>query len=76
MDVEAGVSLPYLGGVGFSNFRIKSGMPILILGSLETTIRDVSFSNVSIETSGEDAILCRHCEGMKFTNVELSNRRR
>jgi polygalacturonase len=76
MDVEAGVSLPYLGGVGFSNFRIKSGMPILILGSPETTIRDVNFSNVSIETSGEDAILCRHCEGMRFTNVELSNRRR
>lgn len=75
MDVDAGIALPHLGGVSFSNFRIKSGKPILIQGSPETTIRNVSFSNVEIETAGDDAIICRHCQGVKFTNVELSNRR-
>lgn len=74
MDVDAGVSLPYLGSVSFSNFRIKSGKPIIIQGSPETIIRDVSLSNVEIETSGEDAILCRHCQGVKLANVELTNR--
>lgn len=73
MDVDAGVALSHMGGVSFSNFRIKSGTPIVIQGSPETIIRDVSFSNVEIETSGADAIICRHCQGVKFTNVELSN---
>lgn len=74
MDVEAGISLPHLGGVSFANFRIKSGNPIVIQGSPETIIRNVSFSNVEIETSGKDAVICRHCQGVKFTNVELTNR--
>jgi len=75
MDVDPGVSLPHLGRVSFSNFRIKSGGPIVLQGSPETIIRDVSFSNVEIETDGDDAIICRHCQGVKLTNVELSNRR-
>jgi len=74
MDVDAGISLPHLGGVSFANFRIKSGKPIIIQGSPETIIRNASFSNVEIETAGEDAIICRHCQGVKLTNVELSNR--
>lgn len=73
MDVDAGVALPYLGSVSFSNFRIKSGMPIIIQGSPETIIQNVSFSNIEIETSGEDPIVCRHCQGIKLVNVELSS---
>ena len=75
MDVDPGISLVYLGSVTFSNFRIRSGKPILIQGSPETIIRDVRFCNVQIETSGENAIVCRYCEGVNLTNVELSNRR-
>ncbi len=75
MDVDAGVSLPHLGGISFSNFRIKSGQPITIKGSPETIIQNVSFSNIEIETSGEDAIICRYCQGVKLTNVTLSNQR-
>ena len=33
-------------------------------------------SDVTIETSGDDAVLCRNCEGVRFANVELSNRPR
>jgi len=73
MDVDTGISLPHLGDVSFSNFRIKSGKPIIIQGSPETIIQNVSFSNVEIETSGEDAIICRHCRDVKLTNVNLSN---
>lgn len=72
--VEEGVELKRLTDLTFSNLRIKSGGPCLVQGSRETTIQNVSFSNVEIETSGEDAIICRHCRGVKLTNVELSNR--
>lgn len=74
MDVDEGLALVHLGGISFANFRIKSGAPIILRGSPETIIRDVSFSNVKLETSGEDAITCRHCQGVTFTNVELSTR--
>ncbi|NLE66209.1 MAG: hypothetical protein GX608_02190 [Lentisphaerae bacterium] len=72
MDVEDGVALPHLGGVSFSDFRIRSGGPIVIQGSRETIIRDVSFSNVRIETAGDEAFVCHRCQGVKFSNVELS----
>lgn len=71
--VGDGIKLPRLADLSFSNFRIKSGGTCLVQGSRETTIRNVNFSNIEIETSGEDAIICRHCQGVKLTNVELSN---
>ncbi len=71
--VEDGIELVRLGGLSFANFRIQSGEPCMVKGSPETIIRDISFSNVMIETSGDDAIICRHCQGVKLTNVELSN---
>lgn len=74
MHVETGIALPYLGDISFANIRIKSGKPIRIQGSPETLIQNVSLSNVEIETCGEDAILCRHCRGIKLNHVGLSNR--
>ncbi|MCK5804043.1 MAG: right-handed parallel beta-helix repeat-containing protein [Lentisphaeria bacterium] len=71
--VEDGIALSRLGDLSFSDFRIRSGGPCVVQGSPETVIRNVKFSNMKIETSGEDAILCRHCEGVQLTNVELSN---
>jgi len=72
--VEAGISLPRLADLSFSDFRIRSGNPCTIQGSPETLIRNIKFSNMKIETSGEDAIICRYCAGVQLTNVELSNR--
>jgi len=74
MDVDAGIALPYLGRVSFAGFRIKSGGPIRIQGSPETPIQDVSFSDIRVETQGDEGIVCRYCRGVKFMNVELSNR--
>lgn len=73
MYVEEGIELKRLSDLSFANLRIKSGGPCLVQGCRETIIRNVSFSNVEIETSGEDAIICRHCRGVKLTNVSLSN---
>lgn len=73
LSVEEGIRLKRLSDLSFSNLRVKSGGPCIVQGSRETTIRKVSFSNVDIETSGEDAIVCRNCEDVKFNNVELSN---
>ncbi len=73
MYVEEGIQLKRLSDITFSNFRIKSRGPCIVQGSKETTIRKISFNNMDIKTSGEDAIICRQCEGVKFNNVELSN---
>lgn len=73
IQVEEGIALPSLGDLSFSDFWISGGKPCLIQGSAETTIRNVKFSNMRIETSGDDAIICRRCEGLHLENVELSN---
>jgi polygalacturonase len=71
--IEEGIALPRLSDLSFSDFKIRSGAPCLVQGSKETTIRNVRFSNVQINTSGEDAILCRECQGIGMTGVTLSN---
>ncbi len=73
IDVETGIVLPYLGDISFADFRIKSGKPITIQGCPETIIRNISFCNIRVETTGDDAILCRYCEGIHLSNVELSH---
>ncbi|MDX9979375.1 MAG: glycosyl hydrolase family 28 protein [Lentisphaeria bacterium] len=72
--VEEGIALPRLAGLSFADFRIRSGAPCVIQGCKETIIRDVSFANVCLETTGEDAILCRHCQNVHLNNVTLANR--
>lgn len=72
--VEDGIALQRLSDLNFSGFRIQSGGPCLVQGSPETVIRNVSFNDMRIETSGDNALLCRHCDGVRLSNVELSNR--
>ncbi|NOY81301.1 MAG: hypothetical protein GXP31_09885 [Kiritimatiellaeota bacterium] len=72
--VEDGIALQRLAHLSFSDIRVRSDEPCVIQGSAETVIRDIRFSNVAIETSGTDAILCRRCEEVHLSNVELSNR--
>jgi hypothetical protein len=74
--VEDGIVLPRLEGLSFSHFRIKSQLPILVQGNAQTVIRDVSFDDIKLETTGDEAILCRHCAGVTLNNVSLSNRSR
>jgi polygalacturonase len=74
INVEEGIALKRLEGFGFSGFRIKSGGPIQVQGNARTIIRDVTFSDIRIESSGDDAILCRHCSGVTLNNVSLSNK--
>lgn len=75
MYVEEGIELKRLSDISFSGFRIESSDgPCFIQGSRETIIRKVSFSDMNIKTCGENAIVCRLCEGVKFHNIELSNR--
>ena len=74
INVQEGVSNVRVEGIHFSNFRIKSGFPCQISGNPKSIIRDVTFTDIDLETSGDDAILCRHCAGIKLNNVSLSNR--
>lgn len=73
ISVEDGIELPRLGGLRFADFRIQSGEPCRVTGNAQTRIRDVHFSGVRIETAGEDAIICRHCEGVRLDDVELTS---
>ncbi|MHB0937452.1 MAG: glycoside hydrolase family 28 protein [Armatimonadota bacterium] len=72
--VEDGIALPRLSDLAFSNINIRSGRPCRVEGSPETVIRNVRFSNMRIDTQGDDAIVCRHCDGIRLTDVELCNR--
>ena len=36
-------------------------------------IANCSFSNLPVRTTGADALVCRHCEGVRLHNVELAN---
>lgn len=74
--VEDGIELPRLAGIGFFHVRIRSGKPCLVKGSPETIIRDVTFSDIRLDTTGDDAVICRNCEGVKFNGVEVANRAR
>lgn len=59
--------------ISFSNIRAYGGLPCIVEGSSQTTIRNVQFNDLAIRTTGPDALICRHCEGIKLHNVELSN---
>ena len=71
--VEEGLKLSKLANITFSNFRTKSKRPLLIQGSKDTIIEDISFNNMNIETSGDDGIICQYCRRVKMNNVELTN---
>ena len=74
INVEEGVSNVRVEGIRFSNVRSRSGAPCVVSGNAASVIRDISFSHVDMETTGPDAILCRHCENIAFTAVSLTNR--
>ena len=72
--VEDGIALPQLADLSFTDFHIRSGEPCVVQGCAETIIRNVRFTNMHIETTGDQALICRYCDGLKLTNVELCNR--
>lgn len=72
--VEEGVALTRLADLSFSDFRIRSGEPCTVQGSAQTVVRDITFHNVSIDTTGDSAILCRRCEGIRLSDVVLAHR--
>lgn len=74
LDVEPGVALTHLGEIHFAHFRIRSGQPIRIQGSPETPIQNIQFSDLTVDTEGPEAIVCRQARGVKFNNVELTHR--
>ena len=70
---EEGIRLVRLSDISFSNIRAQGGLPCIVEGSSQTTIRNVQFSDLSVRTTGADALVCRHCEGIRLQNVELAN---
>ena len=71
--IEEGIDLTRLSDLSFSHIRARSGRPIIVQGSTQTPIRNVAFTDVQVRTHGDDAIVCRCCEGVKLHGVELTN---
>lgn len=72
--VEEGLSLEKFGEITFSDFRIKSGWPCQVEGSNKTSINNVNFSNMNIETSGANGMICKNCCEIGLTNINISHR--
>ncbi len=53
INVEEGITLRHLGGVTFSNCRIRSDQPCKLEGAAETIIEDVRFSQVKLNKAME-----------------------
>jgi len=70
--VENGIALRQLARLSFSDLRVHCDEPCVIQGCADTIVRDIRFGNVKIETSCVDGLLCRHCEGVHFSNVDIS----
>jgi hypothetical protein len=71
---EDGVKLTRIEDLRFQDFRIRSGGSVVVRGCPETSIRDVRFANMHIDTTSEQALDCRHVEGLHMTNVTWNNR--
>lgn len=73
IEVQPGIKLKRVSGITFSGIRTRSVFPCIIKGNAETIIEDITFNNMRIENTGEQAICCSHCRGVKMQNVELVN---
>lgn len=73
LNVEEGIALRRLSDIAFANFQVRSGNPCMIVGSPETTIRDIRFSNGTIHAGGREALELKHCERVELQDVRLSN---
>ena len=69
--VENGVKLKYIGDMTFSNFRIRSKQPILLQGNPETPIEKIRFSEISLETTGTQAIRSEYVRKLDMNQIEL-----
>ena len=72
INVEEGVKLRRLGGLAFSNLQIRARQPILLDGTAETPITDVSFRGVNAELE-HDKVFEAHCvRNLRLDDVRLS----
>ncbi len=71
--IEDGIKLPRIAHISFTHFNIHSHEPITIQGSPQTPIQDIRLNNITLHTTGDNAIVCKHCHRITLTNVELSN---
>ena len=71
--VDEGIELSRLSDLSFTNFRIRSGEPCKVQGSSQRVVRNVRFSNLSIETPADSAFLSRHCEGLHLDEIHISS---
>lgn len=71
LRIGEGIKLSKLGDISFSNLRIRSGGPCVVEGSPQTLVHNIQLSDIHIETSGEQAVIVRHCSGIAMNNVNF-----
>lgn len=68
VDVEEGVFLRKLGGITFSNIRLRGGKPCMIEGCESTYIEDIRFSEIVCDKMP----VAHHCRRISFNQMEVS----
>lgn len=69
INVEEGVKLRRIGGMTFSNIRIKSELPCKLEGSSETIIEDIRFSEIKCG----QAFIVSKSRRISLNQVEIDN---
>lgn len=69
LNVENGVKLRRLGGMTFSNFRIKSPEPVRLDGCPDTWIRDVTLNDFCIETTAPTPIVTSYVDRLAINRM-------
>ena len=65
-SVEPGITLRSFGDVTFRNIRLKSNRPLVLNGTGDTTLRNITFENVTGEIADEKPIIMSNVEGIRF----------
>ena len=68
IDVEEGVVLRKLGGLTFSNIRLRGGQPCMFEGSESTYIDDIRFSEIVCDKMP----VAHHCRRVTFNQIEIN----
>lgn len=72
-SVEPGVVLRDFGNVAFRKIRLKSKMPLMLNGTGETPLRNVTFEDVSGTIEAEKPIEMSSVEGIRFDRFDVSS---
>jgi len=72
VTVDPGIKLKRLADITFQNIKVvSSGGPILLQGSPETVLRNISLHHIEMKTCSDQSLICRWCENITWHDCRL-----